>query len=67
MLVWDSAGEASIANAAATVVVLLAVVIGILLGEWWTEHVGIQAKPAAPDMVPGALVDDRCMLVADPE
>ncbi|CAH2399891.1 hypothetical protein MES5069_230222 [Mesorhizobium escarrei] len=41
--------------------VLLADVIVFSFGE--TEHVGIQAKPAAPRMVPGALVGDRWILV----
>lgn len=51
------------ANAAATAVVLLANVIVFSFGEWWTDRVGIQAKPAAPRMVPGDLADDRCILV----
>ncbi|WP_202367724.1 MULTISPECIES: hypothetical protein [unclassified Mesorhizobium] len=51
------------AKAAATAVVLLADVIVFSLENGWTERVGIQAKPAAPDMVPDALVDDRWMLI----
>ncbi|CAH2398996.1 hypothetical protein MES4922_210019 [Mesorhizobium ventifaucium] len=45
--------------------VLLANVIVFSFGE--TEHVVIQAKPAAARMVPGALVDVRWILVPTSE
>lgn len=62
-LVWDSAGEASIANAVATAVVLLANVIVFSLEKGGPNVSASKPNPLLPRMVPGDLADDRCVPV----